>query len=86
MIELEIRKLNPGCDESYIARLREWLERNVFKELASKAENGSTRSESGYQRIAASVSGQIARELGCSKDRAEALSMSAGLYFPKYGQ
>lgn len=85
MIELEIRQLNPGYDEGYIKRIREWLEHNVFKELATKAENGSTRSESGYQRIAASVCGSIARELGCSEDRAAALSLSVGLCFPKYG-
>lgn len=83
MLDLEVRKLNPGYEDRDYTRMKEFLERNIFKELAGKAEAGSTRSESGYQRIAASVSGAIARELGCGEDRAQALSMAAGLFLLK---
>ena len=85
MITLEKRKLNYGYIESHMKRVVEYMDRKLTGNLGPKAEAGSTRSESGYQRIAASVSGRIAGELGCSQHKAMALSMAVGMYFPKYG-
>ncbi len=85
MITIEKRVIKDGYIESYLERLVEYLERNLSRDLGPKAEAGSMRSESGYQRIAASVSGRIARELGYSELKAKALSLGVGSYFPKYG-
>ena len=85
MIELEKRKLKYGYIESSMKSVAEYMERKLISNLGPKAEAGRTRSESGYQRIAASVAGRIARELGCSEYKAKALSLGAGAYFPKYG-
>lgn len=57
----------------------------VHSPLAGKADLGSNRSEKGYQLIAASASRRMARTLGCSEDKAEALSLAVGQFFPKYG-
>lgn len=85
MITFNKRKLNYGFIESHMKRTAEYMERKLTANLGPKAETGSTRSESGYQRIAASVSAKIARELGCSEHKAKVLSMAVGFYFPKYG-
>ncbi len=57
----------------------------IHSPLAGKADLGSSRSEKGYQLIAASASRRMARALGCSEDKAEALSLAVGQFFPKYG-
>jgi len=57
----------------------------IHSALAGKADLGSSRSEKGYQLIAASASRRIASALGCSEDKAEALSLVVGQFFPKYG-
>ena len=85
MVKIEKRLIKHGHSESHLKSLAEYLERNLSRDLGPKAEAGSMRSESGYQRIAASVSGRIARELGCSEYKAKALSLGIGLCFPKYG-
>ncbi len=85
MIEFQKRESRPEVCEGYFKRIGEYMDRNLTRELGPKSETGSNRSESGYQRIAASTCGQIAQELGCSEAKARALSMLAGICFPKYG-
>ena len=77
MVKIEKRLIKHGHSESHLKSLAEYLERNLSRDLGPKAEAGSMRSESGYQRIAASVSGRIALELGCSEYKAKALSLGA---------
>ncbi|MBQ3611981.1 MAG: hypothetical protein IJA01_06930 [Firmicutes bacterium] len=70
----------------YYKRIKEYFDIiMIHSSLAGKADLGSGRSEKGYQRIAASASGRMARALGCSEDKAEALSLAVGQFFPKYG-
>ncbi|MBR6799365.1 MAG: hypothetical protein IKM63_04760 [Firmicutes bacterium] len=70
----------------YYKRIKEYFDIiMIHSSLAGKADLGSGRSEKGYQLIAASTSGQMARALGCSEDKAEALSLAVGQFFPKYG-
>ena len=85
-MEFELRPVKPEAYESCLKKVGEYMERNLSRELGRKTDYGRTRAELGYQRIAASVSGQIAGELGCSEAGARVVSMAAGLYFPKYGQ
>lgn len=70
----------------YYKRIKEYFDIIMINSsLAGKADLGSNRSEKGYQLIAASASRQMARALGCSEDKAEALSLAVGQFFPKYG-
>ena len=70
----------------YYKRIKEYFDIiMIHSSLAGKADLGSNRSEKGYQLIAASASGQMARVLGCSEDKTEALSLAVGQFFPKYG-
>lgn len=70
----------------YYKRIKEYFEMKMpHSPLAGKADLGSSRSEKGYQIIAASACGRIARELGASEAKAEALSLAVGHFFPKYG-
>ena len=86
MIEFDKRTIQPEYKEIHIKRMVEYLEYAMPKELARKAESGSIRSERGYQVIAANTCASIARHIGCSEEKAKALSMAVGVYFPKYGQ
>ena len=85
MIEFEKRMIKPELHEDFYRHASEILERYVSRRLAEKAEAGSTRSERGYQLIAADISGRIARELGCSEYKAKMLCLSVGVCFPEYG-
>ena len=70
----------------YYKRIKEYFDIiMIHSSLAGKADLGSGRSEKGYQLIAASASRQMAGALGCSEDKAEALSLAVGQFFPKYG-
>lgn len=81
MIEKPLEKM-----PLYYKRIKEYFDIiMIHSSLAGKADLGSGRSEKGYQRIAASTSGLMARALGCSEDKAEALSLAVGQFFPKYG-
>ena len=83
MITYEIRKVE-NRDE-HLAYLRSRFEYHIRYELVSKSEFGSEKSESGYQIVASNVCARLARILGGNEDVASILSMSSGLYFPKYG-
>lgn len=70
----------------YYKRLNEHLEMiMLWRGLQYKAEAGSTRSEKGYQIIARSAAGRIARALGYDRDKTEALCACVGCGFPLYG-
>lgn len=58
----------------------------MWNTLQSKAEYGSDRSEKGYQQVAKTMAGNIARGLGANVDIAEILTMCQGSYFPAYGE
>lgn len=81
-----IKTYPPDDMPRYYKRIKEYFEMNMpHSALAGKADLGSNRSEKGYQIIAASACGRIARNLGASEDKAEALSLAVGQFFPKYG-
>ncbi len=81
-----IKNYPPEDMPRYYKRIREYFEMKMpHSALAGKADLGSNRSEKGYQIIAASACGRIARNLGASEDKAEALSLAVGQFFPKYG-
>lgn len=85
MIEFDNRKIGSEYEEGHIARVAEYLEHAVSRQLIGKAEAGTGRSERGYQLISASTCGSIARAIGGNENKAKVLSMAVGLYFPKYG-
>lgn len=58
----------------------------MWNTLQSKSEYGSDRSEKGYQLVAMTMAGNIARKLNMNSDLAETLTMCKGAYFPAYGQ
>lgn len=73
--------------ELYYQRIVDHLEiTSIWRNLAGKAEAGSTRSEKGYQLIALSMAEKIAKTLGLCKSKAMAISMCVGCGFPKYGR
>lgn len=86
---VRIRVAEPPAENvgGYYKHMQERFNRRIITQhLQFRAEAGSTRSERGYQMIAASTCGQIAQVLDCSEARAEVLSHAVGLYFPNYGQ
>ena len=58
----------------------------MWNTLQSKAEYSSNRSEKGYQQVAKTMAGNIARTLGLNVDIAEILTMCQGAYFPAHGK
>ena len=58
----------------------------MWNTLQSKAEYRSDRSEKGYQQVAKTMAGNVARALGLNVDIAEILTMCQGAYFPAYGK
>ena len=78
-------EIRPDAVDAYYKRIKASFEMSLRRTLGGKAESGSTRSEYGYQSIAATSAVQLARTLGANEDKTAALSMAAGLYFPKYG-
>lgn len=58
----------------------------MWNTLQSKCEYGSDRSEKGYQQVAKTMAGNIARGLNLNVDLAEILTMCKGSYFPAYGE
>ena len=80
-----IRPIEGEILDRYYERLNTKLEYNhMWDSLSLKAEPGG-KSEKGYQMIAKSMSGRIARNLGYNSNKAEVLSMCVGSYFPRYG-
>lgn len=86
MITFKLREIKPEANQSYFERIVEYMDRSLSRDLGPKAEHGRTRSERGYQIVAATTCRQIARALGANEAKAEALSLVAGMYFPQYGQ
>ena len=76
MESVRIRVAEPPAEnvDGYYKRIQERFERGIITQhLQFRADAGSNRSERGYQKIAASTCGRIARVLGCSEDRAKVL-------------
>ena len=89
MESVRIRVAEPPAENvsRYYEIIQERFSRGIISQhLRFRAEAGSTRSERGYQMIAASTCGRIARALGCSEARTTVLCQAVGLYFPNYGQ
>ena len=81
-----IKTYPPEDMPRYYKRIKEYFEMKMINSaLAGKADPGSCRSEKGYQLIAASVCESIAGYLGGNEDKAAALSLAVGQFFPKYG-
>lgn len=86
MVEVKKYDIKPEHVDAYYKRLTRTLEFCVSRHLAGKAEAGTTRSEKGYQLIAANTAGRLARALGCSEMKTKNLCMAVGMCFPQYGQ
>lgn len=84
---IDIKEFGPEIMEKYYVRLNDHIEMSsVWRGLQTKAEAGTTKSEKGYQMIAKSMAGRIARDLGYNSEKAEVICACIGMYFPKYGQ
>lgn len=86
MVEIKKYDIKPEHVDSYYRRLNRTLEFCVSRHLAGKAEAGTSRSERGYQLIAANTAGRLARVLDCSETKTQNLCMAVGICFPQYGQ
>lgn len=85
MVNITKYNIKENAVEGYYKRLKDTLANTLSFALKGKSESGTSRSEYGYQLIAASTSARLARTLGANEDWAEALSMAIGMYFPVYG-
>lgn len=84
---IKIKEFEPEVLGKYYKRLNDHMEMSsMWRNLQDKSEAGTTRSEKGYQMIAKSMAGRIARDLGYNSEKAEVISACVGAYFPKYGQ
>lgn len=86
MITFKLLETKPETHENFFVRIAESMDRNLSSDLGPKAEHGRTRSERGYQMIAATTCRQIARALGANEAKTAAMCLAAGMYFPQYGQ
>lgn len=59
---------------------------NMWNSLQTKSELGLNKSEKGYQLIAKTMAGNIARGLNLDPNLAECLTMCYGSFFPAYGK
>ena len=80
-------RLNKVKDlDKYFERLKIGISMsNMWNTLQTKSEFGSNKSEKGYQLVAMSMAGNIARKLNMNSDLAEILTMCKGSFFPAYG-
>ena len=58
---------------------------NMWNSLQTKSEVGLDKSEKGYQQIAKTMAGNIARGLDLDPNLSECLTMCYGSFFPAYG-
>ena len=58
---------------------------NMWNSLQTKSEVGLDKSEKGYQQIAKTMAGNIARGFNLDPNLAECLTMCYGSFFPAYG-
>lgn len=73
--------------DSYYERLNVGVSMSkMWNTLQTKAEYKTEKSEKGYQQVAKTMAGNIARGIGANADLAEILTMCQGAYFPAYGQ
>ena len=81
-----IQLMNVKDDKKYYERLNIGITMsNMWNSLQTKSEVGLDKSEKGYQQIAKTMSGNIARGLNLDSNLAECLTMCYGAFFPAYG-
>lgn len=81
-----IRLMKVNDNEKYYERLNIGIAMsNMWNSLQTKSEIGLDKSEKGYQQIAKTMSGNIARGLNLDSNLAECLTMCYGSFFPAYG-
>lgn len=85
---IRLKEYEPETLERYFSRIIEFFDISYCwrVNLAQKAEAGSTRSEKGYQMIAASTARAVAEALGYSAAKAEVISRCIGIGFPRGGK
>ncbi len=72
--------------DKYFERLKIGISMsNMWSTLQTKSEFGSNKSEKGYQLVAMTMAGNIARKLNMNPNLAEVLTMCKGSFFPAYG-
>lgn len=81
-----IRLMNVKDSDKYYERLNIGITMsNMWNSLQTKSEVGLDKSEKGYQQIAKTMAGNIARGLNLNSNLAECLTMCYGSFFPAYG-
>lgn len=84
---IRMKEYAPEDMGRYCRRIIEHLEiTSGWRNLQFKAEAGSTRSEKGYQMLAASMAERVAKALGICPHEAKVISMCVGISFPRGGQ
>ena len=74
-------------EEGYYAKLNVGIGfSKMWNSLQEKSDYGRGKSERGYQLVAKTMAGNIARAIGADANLAEALTMCKGSYFPSYGK
>ena len=81
-----IKLMNVKDIEKYYERLNIGITMsNMWNSLQTKSEVGLDKSEKGYQQIAKTMAGNIARGMNIDSNLAECLTMCNGSFFPAYG-
>lgn len=81
-----IQLMNVKDNKKYYERLNIGITMsNMWNSLQTKSEVGLDKSEKGYQQIAKTMAGNIARGLKLDPNLAECLTMCYGSFFPAYG-
>lgn len=81
-----IKLMNVKDNKAYYERLNVGITMsNMWNSLQTKSEVGLDKSEKGYQQIAKTMAGNIARGLKLDPNLVECLTMCYGSFFPAYG-
>lgn len=81
-----IKLMNVKDTKKYYERLNIGITMsNMWNSLQTKSEVGLDKSEKGYQQIAKTMAGNIARGMNLDPSLAECLTMCNGSFFPAYG-
>ena len=82
-----IKLMSVKDNKAYYERLNVGITMsNMWNSLQTKSELGLNKSEKGYQLIAKTMAGNIARGLNLDPNLAECLTMCYGSFFPAYGK
>lgn len=81
-----VQLMNVKDNKKYYERLNIGITMsNMWNSLQTKSEVGLDKSEKGYQQIAKTMAGNIARGFNLDPNLAECLTMCYGSFFPAYG-